>query len=138
MHLQIAIGTVLILATIIFSASAWRISEMLTDRADAWLKRLPHRPKTALVLSILLVWMMIVMTGSVWAWAAMFRVLGVFDAFEPALYFALVAFTTLGFGDILLPTEWRVLGGLAAANGLLIFGLLTAVLVDALRNMDGQ
>ena len=46
----------------------------------------------------------------------------------------MVAFTTLGFGDVILPQEWRLLGGLAAANGLMIFGFLTAMLVETLRH----
>ena len=67
------------------------------------------------------------------AWAIALRLLGIFETFESSMYFSLVAFTTLGFGDILLPQEWRLLGGMAAANGLLLFGLLTAILVETLR-----
>ena len=73
------------------------------------------------------------MTASVWIWAIALWVLGIFVQLETSVYFALVAFTTLGFGDILLPVEWRLLGGVAAANGLLIFGLLTAMMVETLR-----
>mgnify|MGYP003674721669 CR=1 FL=1 len=54
---------------------------------------------------------------------------------EESVYFGFVAFTTLGFGDILLPLQWRLLGGMAAANGLLNFGLLTAVIVETLRQV---
>ena len=70
---------------------------------------------------------------SVWIWAIALWVLNIFQTIEASVYFSLVAFTTLGFGDILLPVEWRLLGGLAAANGLLIFGILTAMLVETLR-----
>ncbi len=73
------------------------------------------------------------MTASVWVWAIALWVIGIFQTFETTVYFSLVVFTTLGFGDILMPPEWRLLGGLAAANGLLIFGLLTAMLVETLR-----
>jgi uncharacterized membrane protein YedE/YeeE len=57
---------------------------------------------------------------------------GVFHDFETSIYFALVSFTTLGFGDIVLEKQWRILSGLMGANGLVIFGLTTAVLVDFL------
>jgi hypothetical protein len=69
----------------------------------------------------------------VWIWAIAFRLLDVFVTLEGAVYFSIVAYTTLGFGDILLPHEWRLLGGMASANGLLNFGLLTAMLVEVLR-----
>ena len=73
------------------------------------------------------------MTVSVWIWAIAFWSLQIFTTFEACVYFSLVAFTTLGFGDILLPVKWRLLAGMSAANGLLIFGLLTAMLVETLR-----
>jgi hypothetical protein len=61
--------------------------------------------------------------------------IGAFDSLESAVYFSLVSFTTLGFGDIILGKEWRILSGMMAANGLLIFGLTTAVLVDFLSRL---
>jgi hypothetical protein len=41
----------------------------------------------------------------------------------------------LGFGDVLLPQDWRILAGMTAANGFLNFGLLTALLIEALRQI---
>jgi hypothetical protein len=67
-----------------------------------------------------------------------FRALGLFPTMEEAVYFSLVAFTTLGFGDVLLPREWRLLAGLSAANGLLYFGLMTAMLVEAMRSLRAR
>ena len=87
-----------------------------------------------LVLSLTLVWTLLMMTVAVSVWAVALYQLEIFILFEPSVYFALVAFTTLGFGDILLPQEWRLLGGMAAANGLLMFGLLTAILVEIIRD----
>ena len=72
-------------------------------------------------------------TAGVWIWAIALWLLGIFITIEASVYFSLVAFTTLGFGDILLPQNWRLLGGMAAANGLLNMGLLTAMMVEVLR-----
>ncbi|MEM9031767.1 MAG: ion channel, partial [Pseudomonadota bacterium] len=72
--------------------------------------------------------------SAVMIWAIAFWVLGLFATFEAAVYFSLVAFTTLGFGDVLLDQEWRLLSGLSAANGLLLFGLMTAILVETVRS----
>jgi hypothetical protein len=76
-----------------------------------------------------------VITTGVWIWALTFYGLGLFQTFEESMYFALITYTTLGFGDVLLAQDWRLLGGMAAANGLLNFGLLTALLVEALRHV---
>ena len=52
---------------------------------------------------------------------------------EEAVHFSLAAFTTLGLGDVVPAREWRLLAGMEAANGFLNFGLLTALLIEALR-----
>ncbi|MDO6590774.1 two pore domain potassium channel family protein [Loktanella sp. D2R18] len=138
MFVQLALGTTLLLASIFVAGLSFWAMEGMTVRMHPWLTREPHRIKLMLVLCIAAVWVMVQMTIGVWIWALTLRGLGVFDAMEPAVYFSLVAFTTLGFGDILLPMEWRLLGGLAAANGLLNIGMVTALLVEALRQVRLQ
>ena len=51
------------------------------------------------------------------------------DTFEKAIYFSVVTFTTLGYGDITLSeNEWRMLSGIEALNGILLVGWTTAFL----------
>lgn len=138
MFVQLALGTVLLLLSIFVAGLSFWAMEVMTLRLHPWLTCEPHRPKLMLVLCVAAIWVMVQMTIGVWIWAFALRGLGVFDAMEPAVYFSLVAFTTLGFGDILLPMEWRLLGGLAAANGLLNIGMVTALLVEALRQVRLQ
>ncbi|MCV2872111.1 ion channel [Defluviimonas sp. WL0050] len=135
MFIQIALGTALILLTILIAGLAFWALEVLLNRTRPWLLQEPHRPKLALVLSITVVWVLGTVTAGVWVWAFAFRALGIFATMEGSVYFALVAFTTLGFGDILLPVDWRLLGGMAAANGLLSMGLMTAMLIEVLRHV---
>ena len=52
---------------------------------------------------------------------------------EAAFYFSAVTFTTLGYGDITLNTDWRILSGLQAINGILLIGWSTAFLVAVLQ-----
>lgn len=133
MLLQIALGSALILVSAVVAALFWWAFEVIIVRLHGWTRRPPHGAKLMIVLCLTLIWTLMMITAAVWLWAVAFWLLGVFAAFEASMYFALVAFTTLGFGDILLPVEWRLLGGLSAANGLLLFGLMTAMLVETLR-----
>ena len=50
------------------------------------------------------------------------------EDYESALYFSSVTYTTLGYGDIVLTDGWRLLCGLQAMNGTLLFGWSTALL----------
>ncbi len=133
MLIQIALGSAIIVITSLVSALSWWGLEVILHRTHAWVVRPPHGPKLTVVLSIAMLWTLMMMTASVSIWALALWSLKIFVTLEESVYFSLVAFTTLGFGDILLPQDWRLLGGMAAANGLLIFGLLTAMFVETLR-----
>lgn len=54
-----------------------------------------------------------------------------------AYYFAFVNYTTLGYGDVLPARAWRLLGPMAAMNGVILFGWSTAVIYDILRTIAG-
>lgn len=65
------------------------------------------------------------------AWAFTYKTMipsGELANYEEAIYFSLVTFTTLGFGDITLSEGWRVLSGIQAMNGILLIGWSTAIL----------
>ena len=68
-------------------------------------------------------------------WAALFMLLGEFGDFETALYHSGVNFATLGYGDIVMSERWRLLGPLEAANGILMFGVSTAVMTTAVMDV---
>jgi hypothetical protein len=133
MFVQLALGTVLMMMTILVSALAFWGLEALLVRSVGWIARPPHRPKLIAVLCVAVFWSFSTVIAGVWIWALAFWGLGLFDTLEASVYFSLVVLTTLGFGDVLLSDEWRLLSGMSAANGLLIFGLMTAMLVEVLR-----
>lgn len=63
----------------------------------------------------------------VWIWANAYDLVGVVRS-PDAYYFAFVNFTTLGYGDIIGEQPWRILGPVTAANGMLLFGMSTALI----------
>ena len=42
-----------------------------------------------------------------------------------ALYFSAVTYTTTGYGDLVLPKEWRLVGAIEALTGILLCGWST-------------
>ena len=135
MFVQIALGTGLLLVHVMIMALAAFLLEVGFRRAHPWLIASPQRPKLLLMLVGVCLWVLAVVTLGVWIWALALFELGAFQTLEAAVYFGLVAFTTLGLGDVVAPQEWRILSVMAAVNGFLSFGLLTALLVEALRQV---
>lgn len=56
-------------------------------------------------------------------WATFYYVRGLFTNFETSLYFSLVTYGTIGFGDVVLPQRWRLLSGIEGISGVLLCGL---------------
>ncbi|MCP4185022.1 MAG: two pore domain potassium channel family protein [Hyphomicrobiales bacterium] len=77
---------------------------------------------------------MIVLTHTiqVWIWALAFVLMSALPDINDAVYFALVTYTTLGYGDITIADELRTFCSMAAVTGLLSFGLSAAFLVEIL------
>jgi voltage-gated potassium channel len=71
-------------------------------------------------------------------WALFFVLTGLLPSLESAAYFSLTSYTTVGYGDVLLPQPWRLLGPLEAAVGVLMLGWSTGVLVAVLGKIYGQ
>ncbi len=90
----------------------------------------------SIVLVIVVLWLMLAHTIEISMWAGIFLYYDLFSTVEVALYFSAASYTTLGFGDVLLPDEWRLLSGAAAANGLLLFGLSAAFLFNAVSSLQ--
>jgi hypothetical protein len=61
-------------------------------------------------------------------WALALLLVGEVADFETAFYCSAQNYTALGYGDVVLSRQWRLLGPLEAVNGLLLFGLSTATI----------
>jgi hypothetical protein len=112
----------------------WALNEVLL-RMEPWLRRPNHHVKSLVVMFMVALSTMGMMTFGVWLWAIVFRQMSVFGTLEEAVYYSLVAYTTLGLGDVVVPTDKRLLGGMTGANGFLMFGLMTAMITDTLRHV---
>ena len=68
-------------------------------------------------------------------WATFYYSRALFLDFETALYFSFVSYTTIGYGDVLLPHSWRLLGALEGISGVLLCGLSTAFIFAIINAM---
>jgi voltage-gated potassium channel len=68
--------------------------------------------------------------AEIWLYAALYALSGALGSFEEALYFSTSTYTTVGYGDLVLPRGWRVLGAIEGANGIILLGWSTAFFVS--------
>ena len=76
--------------------------------------------------------------GQIAIWAWLFLVLEEFQQFDLAFYHSAVNFGSLGYGDIVMSEEHRLLGALEAINGVLMIGVSTAALMTTFQNATSK
>lgn len=128
---DLALGTLVISATVIIhTASLIGLSRALVAFVR-WGKLHAHPVGKSGTMVLTVLGLFLALSVEVWLWAGIYLALGVMPSFSDALYFSTVTFSTLGYGDIVLPHEWRILGSLEAVDGFLLIGWSTAYLVSA-------
>jgi len=68
-------------------------------------------------------------------WAVLFLEFGEFPDFQDAFYHSAVNYTTLGYGDVIMRPSWSLLGPLEAVDGMLMFGVSTAIIFAVIQRM---
>ena len=70
-------------------------------------------------------WLIFVHMVEIAVWALFYWWKGCLPDAESSFYFAGVTYTTVGYGDLVLPKEWRLLGPVEGLIGILMCGLST-------------
>lgn len=85
--------------------------------------------------SIMLVAIVVAHSLQIWLWTLIWTVSGAVSDLNTAIYFSTVTYTTLGYGDVVLGPEWRILATFGSVAGLLTFGVSTAFLVGLIAQV---
>jgi hypothetical protein len=87
-------------------------------------------------------WIVFLHLFEIAAWALFYVLRHALPDLQSALYFSAVTYTTTGYGDLVLPPEWRLVGAVEALTGILMCGWSTgffvAVVGRALRAEIGS
>ena len=71
-------------------------------------------------------------------WAACYQWNGCFPDFTTSFYYSATSYSTVGYGDVTPPAQWRVLGSVEAVTGVLMFGWSTGVLFSVVNHLQGR
>ena len=68
-------------------------------------------------------------------WAVLFVICREFSDFATAFYHSAVNYTSLGYGDIIMSPTWKLLAPLETADGMLLFGVSTAMIFAVIQRL---
>lgn len=132
---QLIIGTLMLALTVVWQALAFDfIIRKTHDLMQAKINKITKSWKS-IVLTIVTLSVSFVLIFEIWAWGMLYLIIGVFTDLETALYFSTSSFTTVGFGDIYLGKDWRLLSSIEAMNGFILFGWSTAFIFEIVSNV---
>jgi hypothetical protein len=100
---------------------------------ERWIKS-PSFSSSLFVVSSVMLLLVVGNLAQVAIWALLFHILGEFEHFDAAFYHSAVNFATLGYGDIVMSDQHKLLGPLQAINGVLMIGVSTAALMATFQD----
>ena len=80
-------------------------------------------------------WMILIHLIEITVWGLFYAVQRAMPDLPSALYFSAVTYTTTGYGDLVLPEEWRLVGGVEALTGILMCGWSTGFFFAVVNRM---
>ncbi|QLF68287.1 two pore domain potassium channel family protein [Peteryoungia desertarenae] len=127
---NLALGTLMISMTVVIHTfglmGVTHMMRWVTDRV-----RLHGHRSRMVAMNTVVLGVFAVLTTEVWLWAICYHLIGFFDDFSTTLYFATITFSTVGYGDVIPHSDWRMLAALQGINGFVLIGWSTAYLVAA-------
>lgn len=72
----------------------------------------------------------------IWSYALLYWSMSAFATFEQALYFSTTSYSTIGYGDVVLPVGQRLVGAIEGVNGVLLLGWSTAFFFTIVHRMN--
>jgi Ion channel len=80
-------------------------------------------------------WIVLLHVIEISVWALTYAGMGAMEGLQSALYFSAVTYTTTGYGDLVLPQRWRLVGAVEALTGILMCGWSTGFFFAVVSRM---
>ena len=83
-------------------------------------------------------WIIVLHVAEISVWALIYAWMGALPGLQSAWYFSAVTYTTTGYGDLVLPEDWRLVGAIEALTGILMCGWSTGFFFAVVSRMHAN
>ena len=80
-------------------------------------------------------WIVLLHMVEITLWALVYAWSGAMSGLQRSWYFSAVTYTTTGYGDLVLPEDWRLVGAIEAVTGILMCGWSTGFFFAVVSRM---
>ena len=138
---EFAVSSILaVLCVVIHGLGLFSLSHALhSETAVERLKRIEPLSPRGVAFTLGIVVAMLALHGiEIWLFSFVYIGLGAIGAFEDALYFSTISYSTVGYSDIHIAAEWRLLGAFESILGMVLLGWSTAFFFRMLGRMEAH
>lgn len=132
----ILVGIVVVICNVIVQAlSTIYFLRIFIPQYKHWRKKSDLLSSFAMLI-FLMMFFTLLHGGQCTLWAAVYYLnphITSLSNFSESIYFSLITFTTIGYGDVVINSEWRILAGIEAINGIMLVGWSTAMVFAFLQ-----
>lgn len=131
---EISVAAVIVFGCLLLHVAGMMVmAEWLFNRRE-YLEQ-GDRRRFSFYLIVLFSGVMVLHVSETALWALFYYSNSLFENFETSLYFSLGSYTTIGYGDVVLPTRWRLAGAIEGISGVLLCGISTGFMFAAINRM---
>src|SRR5262245_29816581 len=122
LRVTVTAAAIVFVCMMVHVAGIMMMAEWMLRRRDYFEQNATKRHFAVLIITLFsgVVSLHLIQTG---LWAMFYYTQGLFGDFETSLYFSMVSFATIGYGDVLLPSRWRLLGVVEGFAGVILVGI---------------
>ncbi len=138
---EFAVSSILaVLCVVIHGLGLFSLSHALrSETAVERLKRIEPLSPRGVAFTLGIVVAMLALHGlEIWLFAFVYIGLDAINGLEDALYFSTISYSTVGYSDIHIQAEWRLLGAFESILGMVLLGWSTAFFFRMLGRMEAH
>lgn len=135
MFTELWVAIAIVSACLLLHVAALLLMGAWLIRRREYFERTTAKSRYSMLLILLFSVIMLLHVTETGMWAVFYYSRTLFDDFETALYFSMTSYTTIGYGDVLLPQRWRLLGAIEGISGVLLCGVSTAFIFAVVNGM---
>jgi Ion channel len=135
---ELLLSTLMVLVTVaIHGVGLILLSKLL--RTEAYEENIRHVPSfsmRSLFFTQVLVLALFLLHGiEIWLYGFVYVLIGAIPDLATAVYFSTISYAAIGYTDVHIATEWRLVGAIEGINGLLLLGWSTAFFVAVVTRL---
>ena len=131
----VTLGSLMLLVVVlIHGAGLDRIVARYKRRADVLRQKSWHPYLATSVFAVTILLMLFLHLTEICVWGVVLKGTGLITDFRDSMYFSANTYTTIGYGQMILPFSWRELAPLMAISGLFTFAWTTGEMFNIVEN----